>query len=61
MGARPWHIATLLIGEPLLNLRLAAIAITVPGVIGMTATINGLANLQVSAVERVVMGTWSAT
>lgn len=55
------HIALLLIGEPLLNLRLAAIAATIPGVIGMTATINGLANLQVSAAEKVTVGTWSAS
>jgi Baseplate J-like protein len=55
------HISLLLIGQPLLNLRIAALAATIPGVIGITTTINGSPNLQVSAAERVTFGSWSAS
>lgn len=55
------HEATLLLGQDLLNLKIAAFASTIPGVIGMVALINGNPNLTATAVEKIVPGTWLAT
>jgi hypothetical protein len=54
------HVATLLIGEPLYVLDIFALAAQVPGVTGLTVTINGLGvDLDPTALQQVVMGTWS--
>jgi len=55
------YIGTITIGQPLLQLRIAALAATIPGVIGMVADVNGSPNLQVSAIEQIVPGSWSVT
>lgn len=55
------HIGTLQIGDPLTQLALAAMAWQIPGVLAMTATINGQANLVATAIERVVVGTWTVS
>lgn len=55
------HVAELLIGQPLHILQIYALAAQVPGVVGITVTINGLGvDLDPSALQQVVMGTWSA-
>jgi len=55
------HIGTLQIGDPLTQLALAAMAWQIPGVLAMAATINGLENLVATAVEQVVVGSWTVS
>jgi hypothetical protein len=52
---------TLLIGGPLTQLALDAFAFQVPGILGATFLINGNPDLDVSATEQVVPGTWNVT
>jgi hypothetical protein len=53
--------STLQIGDPLTQLALCAFAFQVPGVLALSATINGLSDLDASAVEQIVPGTWSVS
>ncbi|NOT72468.1 MAG: hypothetical protein HOP09_14700 [Hyphomicrobium sp.] len=53
------YIGTLQIGTPLYGLQVTALAAKVPGVIGFSVTINGLGNLVPTAVQRVIVGTWT--
>lgn len=53
------HIAGLLNGGALRHLQIAALAATVPGVLGIVSLINGSsADLEPTARQRVVLGTW---
>lgn len=54
------YVATLSIGDDLRSLPLLALAATVPGILGASFLINGVEDLEVSAVERAVYSTWSA-
>jgi uncharacterized phage protein gp47/JayE len=54
------HISQLRIGEPLRLLAIYALAATVPGVVAIEVLINGLEeDLDPSALQQVVLGTWS--
>lgn len=56
------YIETLSLGDDVLELRIMALAATIPGVRGCTVTINGGgANLVIAAVEHAIMGSWTAT
>lgn len=53
--------ATLGLGDPLTQLAIAALAFGIPGVLGMTAEINGSPNLQATVTEKIVAGSWTAS
>ena len=56
------HIATLLIGEPLRLLAVYALAASVPGVVGITVLLNGVAaDIDPNARQQIALGTWVAS
>jgi hypothetical protein len=55
------YIGTLLIGDPLTELALDAFAFQVGGILAAEFLINGVPNLDPTAVQQVVVGTWSVS